>query len=121
MSRSSRRYKSLQQTNGGGGGGGSFPGCDRVRMPRARVLLLCLLGVLVLAVVLGVYLSNDTADGHVNRMPAADLTKDRVRERTRCINTGCKTSQQCSLSLKYNITQKDCVALSGCLCYYISW
>lgn len=78
MSRSSRRYKPLQQTNGGGSG--SFPGCDRVRMPRARVLLLCLLGVLVLAVVLGVYLSNDTADGHVNRMPAADLTKDRVRE-----------------------------------------
>ena len=75
MSRSSRRYKPLQQTNGGA----SFPGCDRVRMPRARVLLLCLLGVLVLAVVLGVYLSNDTASRPVSRMPAADLTKERVR------------------------------------------
>lgn len=77
MTRSSRRYgKPLQQNNSSG----SFPGCDRVRMPRARVLLLCLIGVLVLAVVLGVYLSNDTANEHVNRMPAADLTKDRVRE-----------------------------------------
>uniref|UniRef100_A0A1A8IML7 Glutaminyl-peptide cyclotransferase n=1 Tax=Nothobranchius kuhntae TaxID=321403 RepID=A0A1A8IML7_NOTKU len=73
MSRSSRRYKPLQQSNGGG----SFPACDRVRMPRARVLLLCLLGVLVLAVVLGVYLSNDTAGTQVNRMPAADLTKEK--------------------------------------------
>lgn len=85
MSRSSRRYKPLQQSNGGGGGG-SLPVCDRVRMPRARVLLLCLLGVLVLAVVLGVYLSNDTADGRVSRMPAADLTKDRVRVITKCVN-----------------------------------
>lgn len=75
MSRSSRRYKPLQQSNGSG----SFASCDRVRMPRARILLLCLLGVLLLAVVLGLYLSNDTTGGHVNRMPAADLTKDRVR------------------------------------------
>ncbi len=75
MSRSSRRYKPLQQSSVSG----SFPGCDRVRMPRARVLLLCLLAVLVLAVVLGVYLSNDTANEHVNRLPAADLTRDRVR------------------------------------------
>ncbi|XP_041850633.1 glutaminyl-peptide cyclotransferase-like a isoform X2 [Melanotaenia boesemani] len=74
MSRSSRRFKNVQQSNGGA----SFPGCDRVRMPRARILLLCLLGVLVLAVVLGVYLSNETASKHVNRMPAADLTKDRL-------------------------------------------
>lgn len=82
MSRSSRRYKPLQQSNGSG----SFPGCDRVRMPRARVLLICLLGFLVLAVVLGVYLSNDTTGGHVNRMPAADLTKDRVSN-DRCMET----------------------------------
>lgn len=75
MSRSSRKYKPLQPSSG------SLPGCDRLRMPRARVLLLCLLGVLVLAVVLGVYLSNDTSDGPGNRMPAAaDLTKDRVRD-----------------------------------------
>lgn len=75
MPKSSRRYKPLHQSNGGG----FIPGCDRVRMPRARALLLCLLAVLVLAVVLGVYLSNDTSGEHVNRMPAADLTKDRVR------------------------------------------
>ncbi|KAF3692733.1 Glutaminyl-peptide cyclotransferase [Channa argus] len=81
MPRSSRRYKPLQQSNGSG----SFPRCERVRMPRARVLLLCLLGVLVLAVVLGVYLSNDTASGPVNHMPAADLTKDRLSHKpTKC-------------------------------------
>ena len=79
MSRSGRRYKPLQQSNGSG----SLGGCDWVRLPRARVLVLCLVGVLVLAVVLGVYLSNDTAGGRVDdRMPAADLTKDRVRVRT---------------------------------------
>ncbi|KAM3875582.1 glutaminyl-peptide cyclotransferase-like a [Diretmus argenteus] len=74
MSRSSRRYKPLQANNGIG----SLPGCDRVPIPRARVLLLCLLGVLLLAVVLGVYLSNDTSGGHANRMPAVDLLKDRL-------------------------------------------
>ncbi|XP_029964032.1 glutaminyl-peptide cyclotransferase-like a [Salarias fasciatus] len=72
MSRSARRYKPLQQ------GSAPFPGCDRVRMPRARVLLLCLLGVLVLAVVLGVYLSNDLTGRPVSRMPDADLTRDRL-------------------------------------------
>lgn len=71
MSRSGRRYKTLQQS-------GSPPGCDRVRMPRARVLLLGLVGVLVFAVVLGVYLSNDVPEGH-NRVPAADVIRDRVR------------------------------------------
>lgn len=76
MSRSSRRYKSLQP---GSGNSGSLPGCDRVRMPRARVLLFCLLGVLLLAVVLSIHLSSDTRAGHVNRMPAVDLAKDRVR------------------------------------------
>ncbi|XP_068441347.1 glutaminyl-peptide cyclotransferase-like a [Clinocottus analis] len=73
MSRSSRRYKPLQQSTDG-----SLPGCDRVRMPRARVLLLCLLGVLVLAVLLGVSLSNDTSDGQASRVPTADLTRDRL-------------------------------------------
>uniref|UniRef100_G3P5G6 Glutaminyl-peptide cyclotransferase n=1 Tax=Gasterosteus aculeatus aculeatus TaxID=481459 RepID=G3P5G6_GASAC len=70
MSRSGRRYKTLQQS-------GSPPGCDRVRMPRARVLLLGLVGVLVFAVVLGVYLSNDVPEGH-NRVPAADVIRDRL-------------------------------------------
>ncbi|CAG6002660.1 unnamed protein product [Menidia menidia] len=78
MSRTSRRYKPGQQQQGFVPGcGGSVPGCG-LRMPRARVLLLCLLGVLMLAVVLGVYLSNDTAARAVNRAPAADLTKDRL-------------------------------------------
>lgn len=76
MSRSGRRYsKPPQQSNGGGG---SLPGCDRVRIPRARILLLGLLGVLVLVVVLSVYLSNDTSGGHVSRLPAVDLVKDRL-------------------------------------------
>ncbi|XP_013878295.1 glutaminyl-peptide cyclotransferase-like a [Austrofundulus limnaeus] len=76
MSRSGRRYKPLQQS---GNGGGFFPArCDRVRMPRARVLLLCFLGVLVLAAaVLRAYLPNDTAGAQVSRVPAADLSKDR--------------------------------------------
>ncbi|XP_068173732.1 glutaminyl-peptide cyclotransferase-like a [Antennarius striatus] len=74
MSRSSRRFKPLHQTDTGG----PFPGCDRVRMPRARALLLCLLAVLVLAVVLGVFLSNDTSSGPGNHMPVIDLTKDRL-------------------------------------------
>lgn len=72
MSRSGRRYKPLQQ------GTGTGTGCERLRLPRARVLLLCLLGVLVLAVVLGVYLANDTGGGQVNRMPAPDLARERL-------------------------------------------
>ncbi|KAM4628168.1 glutaminyl-peptide cyclotransferase-like a isoform 1-T1 [Polymixia lowei] len=74
MSRSSRRYKPLQANNGSG----SLPGCDRVRVPRVRVLIFCLLGLLILAAILGIYLSNDTSSGHVNRIPAVDLTKDRL-------------------------------------------
>ncbi|XP_017280211.1 glutaminyl-peptide cyclotransferase-like a [Kryptolebias marmoratus] len=77
MSRSGRRYKPPQQS--GNGGGGSFPApCGGVRMPRARVLLLCLLGVLALAVVLSVYLSNEPAAAQVNRAPAADLSRERL-------------------------------------------
>lgn len=72
MSRSSRRYKPLQQSNG------SLPGCDRWRWPRARVLLLCLLAVLVLAVVLGIYLSNETTASHVHPVPAVDLSRARL-------------------------------------------
>lgn len=75
MSRSTRRYKSLNQGDGG-------PGCDRLQMPRARSLLLCLLAALVLSVMLGVFLSNDTTGGHVDRMPTLDLTRDRVRDVT---------------------------------------
>ncbi|KAM6988021.1 glutaminyl-peptide cyclotransferase-like a [Tautogolabrus adspersus] len=75
MSRSNRRYKPLQQSNGSG----SLPGCDGLRMPRVRVLLVCLLGVLVLAGVLGIYLSNvTTTSGQVMGIAAADLTKERL-------------------------------------------
>lgn len=70
MAKSSRRYKPLHQSNGD----------DSVRMPRSRALLQCFAAVVVLAVVLGVYLSTDSGSGHVNRTPVADLTKDRVRE-----------------------------------------
>ncbi|XP_029923579.1 glutaminyl-peptide cyclotransferase-like a [Myripristis murdjan] len=73
MSRSSRRYKSLQP---GSGSSGSLPGCDRVRMPRARVLLFCLFGVLLLAVVLSIHLSSDTGAGR--SVPPVDLAKDRL-------------------------------------------
>ncbi|XP_046891931.1 glutaminyl-peptide cyclotransferase-like a [Hypomesus transpacificus] len=72
MSRSSRRYKSTLANNGG-----AVPGCDPMRMPRARVLVFCLLGVLTLAVVLGLYLANDPNISRFNRAPFADLIKDK--------------------------------------------
>ncbi|CAB1347571.1 unnamed protein product [Coregonus sp. 'balchen'] len=72
MSRTSRRYKPLQVNNG------AVPGCNSVRMPRARVLVFCLLGVLTLAMVLGLYLSNDTSSNRNNRIPVVDLAKDRL-------------------------------------------
>ncbi|XP_061639248.1 glutaminyl-peptide cyclotransferase-like a [Phyllopteryx taeniolatus] len=66
MSKSSRRYMSLRQGND----------CDRQLRPLARqLLLLCLVGVLVVALVLGFYLSNVTDVNH--RMSPADLTKDK--------------------------------------------
>ncbi|XP_054649804.1 glutaminyl-peptide cyclotransferase-like a [Dunckerocampus dactyliophorus] len=70
MCKSNRRPKPLQSGNG----------CDRMMWRRVRVLLLCLLGVLVLTLGVGVYhLSNDsTTTGNVNRMLVADLTKDRL-------------------------------------------
>lgn len=72
MPKSSRRYKPLQASNGG-----ALPGCESVRMPRARVLILCLLGVLTLALVLGIYLSNDANNRSFNRTPFIDLAKER--------------------------------------------
>lgn len=93
MSRPTRRNKILNQGYG-------VPGCDRVRMPRARSLLFCLLAVLVLALMLGVYLSNDTTGGHVDRMPTLDLARDRVRDvrantRWCCIGRTGLCSQMC--------------------------
>lgn len=72
MSRSSRRYKPMQSNNGG-----SLAGCDQVRMPRARILAVCLLGVLTLAVVLGWYLANDPNSNRFNKNPFVDLAKDK--------------------------------------------
>nr|XP_057936787.1 glutaminyl-peptide cyclotransferase-like a [Doryrhamphus excisus] len=70
MSKSNRRSKPPQKGSG----------CDRLMWRRVRVLLLCLLGVLLLTLGVGVYhLSNDsTTTGNVNRIQVADLTKDRL-------------------------------------------
>lgn len=94
MSRHSRRYKTPQQGNGSA----SVPGCDRVRIPRARVLLLCLIGVLVLAIVLGVYLSNDTDGNSVNHFQEADWTRDRLTHKP----TKCTTAQIRHLAAQVN-------------------
>lgn len=94
MSRHSRRYKPPQQGNGSA----SVPGCDRVRMPRARVLLLCLAGVLVLAMVLGMYLSNDTDGSHVNPVQEPEWTRDRLTHKP----TKCSTAQIRHLSSHVN-------------------
>ncbi|KAL0972911.1 hypothetical protein UPYG_G00196330 [Umbra pygmaea] len=72
MSRTSRRYKPLQANNG------AVPGCDSVRIPRARILVFCLLALLALSIVLGLYLSNETTDNNINRNPVVDLAKDRL-------------------------------------------
>ncbi|XP_056139454.1 glutaminyl-peptide cyclotransferase-like a [Lampris incognitus] len=76
MSRSSRRYKPVQAVSSSSSV--ALPGCDRVRMPRVRVLMFCLFAVLILAVTLGMYLSIDTSSDLINRMPAVDLVKDRL-------------------------------------------
>lgn len=94
MSRHSRRYKTLQQGNGSA----SVPGCDRVWMPRARVLLLCLIGVLVLAMVLGVYLSYDTDGNSVNHFQEAGWTRDRLTHKP----TKCTTAQIRHLASQVN-------------------
>lgn len=94
MSRHSRRYKSPQQGNGSA----SVPGCDRVWKPRARVLLLCLLGVLVLAMVLGVYLSNDTEGNSVNRFQEPNWIRDRLAHKP----TKCSTAQIQHLAAQVN-------------------
>lgn len=94
MSRHSRRYKTSQQGNG------SAPilGCDRVWMPRARVLLLCLIGVLVLAMVLGVYLSNNAEGNSLSRFQEADWTRDRLTHKP----TKCSTAQIRHLASQVN-------------------
>lgn len=93
MSRHSRRYKAPPQGNGSA----SVP-CDRVWMPRARVLLLCLFGVLVLAMVLGLYLSNDTERNSVNILQEPDWTRDRLTHKP----TKCSTAQIRDLASQVN-------------------
>lgn len=85
MSRQSRRLRAQQQSDGSA----SVPGCGRVWLPRARVLLLGLCGVLVLAMVLGVYLSNYTEGNSVNRLQEPDWTRDRLTHKP----TKCSTTQ----------------------------
>ncbi|XP_026868557.2 glutaminyl-peptide cyclotransferase-like a [Electrophorus electricus] len=83
MSKSSRRYKALQGSNGN-----AASGCARTRVARARVLLFCLCCVLSLALILGWYLSGETA-GVDLRTRAADLLKDKVSHKPR----KCSTAQ----------------------------
>ncbi|KAI1893231.1 hypothetical protein AGOR_G00121570 [Albula goreensis] len=75
MSKSSRRYKPAPSSNGS-----AFPGCDRARVPRPRVLLCCLCGALTVTLLLGIYLSNDTS-GPNTRVHASDLTKEKLSHR----------------------------------------
>ncbi|KAG9342138.1 hypothetical protein JZ751_017138 [Albula glossodonta] len=75
MSKSSRRYKPAPTSNGS-----AFPGCDRARVPRPRVLLCCLCGALTVTLLLGIYLSNDTS-GPNTRVHASDLTKEKLSHR----------------------------------------
>ncbi|KAK7882622.1 hypothetical protein WMY93_028796 [Mugilogobius chulae] len=89
MSRYSRRYKPPQ-----GNSSVTLPSCDRSWMP--RVLLLCLIGVLVLAMVLGVYLSSHFTDG--NHFPETDWTKDRLSHKP----TKCSTAQIRHLASQVN-------------------
>lgn len=67
-------------------------------MPRARVLLLCLFGVLVLAMVLGLYLSNDTERNSVNILQEPDWTRDRLTHKP----TKCSTAQIRDLASQVN-------------------
>lgn len=94
MSRHSRRFRAPQQ----GPGGASAPDCDRGLMPRARGLLLCLIGVLVLAMVLGLYLSSDTEGNSLQRVQETDWTTDRLTHKP----TKCSTAQVQHLASQVN-------------------
>ncbi|XP_072319857.1 glutaminyl-peptide cyclotransferase-like a isoform X2 [Eucyclogobius newberryi] len=94
MSRQSRRFKPLQP----GSSSASVPGCDRVLMPPVRLLVLGLLGVLVLAMVLGLYLSNSINDNSTNRFPETDWTKDRLTHKP----SKCSTAQIRHLASQVN-------------------
>lgn len=94
MSRSSRRYKPPPQGNCSG----TVPSCDRVRIPRARTLLICLLGVLVLAMVLGLYMSDNAAGTTADRFPEADLVRDRLSHKP----SKCSAAQIRHLAFQVN-------------------
>lgn len=76
MARSSRRYPSPHQSSSEV----SQVSCDPAGMPRARSLLLCIVAAVVVAMVLRMNLSDDSAAEPENLTPAADLTKARVRD-----------------------------------------
>ncbi|XP_051580357.1 glutaminyl-peptide cyclotransferase-like a [Myxocyprinus asiaticus] len=71
MSRNGRRFKSLHTNNGR-----ALPDCDPVRAARVRVLLLCLCGVMSLAMILGLYLSAEPSSSHQHHV--AHLIRDRL-------------------------------------------
>ncbi|XP_048837410.1 glutaminyl-peptide cyclotransferase-like a [Brienomyrus brachyistius] len=75
MSKSIRRYKS-----GAAGNGVALGRCERIRMPRAKVLLCCLCGLLAVAIALGFYMSGDLSSSST-RTHAVDLTKDKSSHR----------------------------------------
>ncbi|XP_030622041.1 glutaminyl-peptide cyclotransferase-like a [Chanos chanos] len=76
MSRTSKRYKSVPSTSNGS----ALPRCDQARMPRVRVLFICLCCVLIFALILGLYISSD-ANRSNGPIPAADLTKDKFNHK----------------------------------------
>lgn len=102
MSKNSRRHKPSLQGNGSG----PVSRCDR-RIPRARTLLLCLLGVLVLAMVLGVYISSDTPNGtNLNRFPETDLTRDKVSNASRTKQSNNKVQHIVVVDMKTKLNNK---------------
>ncbi|KAJ8385041.1 hypothetical protein AAFF_G00195710 [Aldrovandia affinis] len=72
MSKSSRRYKSAPANSCS-----ALPVCGQVRMPRPRMLLCCLCGVLTVTLLLGIYLSNDTGDIN-SRVHTAGMTREKL-------------------------------------------
>uniref|UniRef100_A0A3B3SI85 glutaminyl-peptide cyclotransferase n=1 Tax=Paramormyrops kingsleyae TaxID=1676925 RepID=A0A3B3SI85_9TELE len=76
MSKGIRRYKSAAAGNGV-----ALGRCERIRMPRAKVLLCCLCGLLAVAIMLGLYMSGDLSSSSSTRTHAVDLTKDKLSHR----------------------------------------
>ncbi|XP_051512347.1 glutaminyl-peptide cyclotransferase-like [Myxocyprinus asiaticus] len=76
MSKNGRRSKALHANNGR-----ALTGCDPVRAVRVRVLLLCLCGVMSLAMFLGLYLSAEPSSAPQHH--TAHLIRDRLSHKPR--------------------------------------